>query len=271
MAFMFTYVVEPGKFPKNTTAENVDQWLNRRLSEMSDVIVQNKPSQIVYLQFNEATNEKGGWNEDNNPLRDKYGEQWLGEYFYQALLIPIQHGLIPNKDYIIFINENRMFSGITQQFIHTKMTEARAYAYQKLTSDSPTNLKLSEMGITKAEDIKIILGTETYVNVDNKSYSGVTFIKDPTPEQINALADFFSDLGGIMMTEVSPHGTIEQKRDFFIKLTSTMKSNPNLHGILLWNIFINPDDATDKYSQSPNLLFDSQGNPIQLYYALLRH
>jgi len=270
MAFMFTYVVEPGKFPKNTTAENINQWLNRRLSEISDVITQNKPNRMVYLQFNEATNERGGWNGENNPLRNKYGNQWLGEYLYQALLIPIQHGLIPNKDYILLVNENSMFSTITQQFIHAKLKEARAYAFQKLMSDPVTTVKLSEMDIMRAEDIQIVLGTETYVNLDHRPRV-INFITDPTAEQIDALANLFGDLGGIIMTEVSPHGTVEQKKEFFLKITDAMKNNPNIHGILLWNIFENPEDASDNFFQSPTLLFDSQGNPTELYYALLRH
>jgi hypothetical protein len=40
---------------------------------------------------------------------------------------------------------------------------------------------------------------------------------------------------------------------------------------LLLNIFNNPDDSKDRFMQSPTELFDSQGNPTRLYYALLRH
>lgn len=269
MAFVFNYVVEPGKFPKGSSAENVDQWLNRRLSEISDVIIQNKPSLPVYIQFNEATGDGNGWNKDNNPLKDKYGDKWLGEYLYQALLIPMNKGLIPNKDFVSFVNENKMFSKTSQQFVHDKLSEARMYAFQKLMTDPDISAKLKDLGINRAEEVNVVLGTETYVNLDNRPSNGIVFISDPTIDQIDTLANLFGDLGGIVMSEVSPQGSDEQKRVFLEKLTKTLINNPNARGALLWNTFNNPEDTGDAYMQSPTLLFNPDGTPTKLYYALL--
>lgn len=270
MAFMFNNVVEPGKFPKGTTAENVDQWLNRRLSEIVDVIVQNKSDQPVYIQFNEATNEKGGWNSDNNPLKEKYGDQWMGEYLYQVLSNSINKGLIPNKDFFPLFNENSMFVSTNQQFLHSKLVEARESAFQRLISDPIMTDKLKSMGINNAEDLQIILGSQTYVNLDGRASNGINFVKDPSIKEINQLTDLFSDLGGVIFTEVSPQGNVSQKAVFLNKIVSVLKENPNLKGVLLWNVFNNPDDAKDKFMQSPTLLFNSDGTPTQLFFELLR-
>lgn len=271
MAFVFNYVVEPGKFPKGVNSGNVDEWLSTRLAEISSVVSQNKPPLPVFIQFNEATRDGNGWNPDPNPLKDKYGEDWLGEYLHQALLIPINSGLVPNKDFVILINENKMTSNASQQFVHDKWTKARIYAYQKLTSDPVTAAKLQDVGITAAEDVDVVLGSQTYVNLDNRAANGIVFIDDPTVQQLQDLANYFADLGGVLLTEVSPHGDKEQQKEFLTKITEAVLNNSNLRGALLWNVFNNPEDKTDKYMQSPVLLFNVDGSPTSLYFALMSY
>lgn len=102
MALNFPYVVAPGKYPKGITEDNIDQWLHGRLSEIADVLLQNKLSQPVFIEFNEPW-VKNSWNPESNPLRDKYKKEWLAEFFFQALDIFISKGLAPNDDFILMI------------------------------------------------------------------------------------------------------------------------------------------------------------------------
>jgi len=211
LVFIFSNIVEPGRFPKDSNKDNVDQWLDRRLSETVAVIQQNKPRRPVFLQFNQAwafDKPEVRWNPGRNPLKDKYGEQWLGEYFYKAMNVPVSKGLTPNVDFITFINDNldkHRYNETSLQFVHDKIAEARRYAFAKLQNDEVIAGKLNGMGIKRPEDINIIFGSQTYVNLDNRpigrfDQNGVNFISDPIKEQVDDLANIFGDMGGILLT-----------------------------------------------------------------------
>jgi hypothetical protein len=268
MILNFNNVVEPGKFPKDVTAENVDEWLNRRLSEIADVINQNKPEEIVYIQFNEAWFVTG-WNTDSNPIKDRYGEKWLEEYTHRTISIFMSKNLIPNKDFVFEFNENEMYNPAKQQAVHSKLLEARINAYNRLMTDSELAKNFIKFGITKPEDIVILLGTQTHITVGKQTDSHHTFFRDPTKEQIDSLANLFSDLGGLLMTEVNPYGDVEQQGEFIKTIVATMATNPNLRGIILWNLFfVRPNDM---FMQERLILFNDDGSPTKLYYELLRH
>lgn len=269
MSLVSNNVIEPGKFSKGTTTENVDQWIDRRFSEISDVILQNKQSQPVYIQFNEAWN-KTNWNLDLNPLRNKYGEQWIEEYIYQSLNVSISKGLDVNSDFVLMFNENGMFNNLQKQrIVHDKLVEARINAFNRLADDPIIATKLQEMGIIKAEDIKILMGTQMHIKL-GEAGDGHVFMPDPTVEQINSLADLFSDLGGIIMTEVNPNEDEDQKAAFLSKITQVLTSNKNLHGFIIWNPVPDDENGEDIFKVSPTFLFNENGSPTQLYFELLR-
>ena len=269
MSFDFNYVVEPGKFPKNTTADNIDEWLNTRLTEIANEIMENNPDKPVLIQFNEAW-DKANWNTDANPLKDKYGEKWLEEYIYQILTISISKGLVANTDFIIMFNENGMYNNLAKQkLVHDKLAEARANAVERLMFDPVMATTLKQMGINKPEDINIMLGTEMHIKLGENG-DGHVFMPDPTIEQINFLANIFEDLGGIIMTEVNPNGSDNQKIIFLAKIIQVLASNENLHGFIIWNPVPDDENGQDIYKISPTFLFDSNGTPTRLYYELLR-
>ena len=271
MAFMFNSVVEPGKFPKDVNANNVDQWINRRLAEIADAILQDRPIKPVYLQFNEAFDaSRYRWNPDPNPMRDKYGDNWLGEYFYQALSVLIGKGLIPDKDFILLTNENLMDKNEAQKFVHEKLIIARQFAFDKLISDPNMSNRIAQLRINSPSDITVVLGSQTYVNLDGKYHPIVDFVPNPTTSNwVGQLSTAFADLGGIILIEVNPYGDNSQRREFLWRLTKMVLADPNIHGALLWNVFSDPDDAKDPYAQSPLLLFNENGSPTSVYYSLL--
>jgi len=269
MSLVFSYVVEPGKFPTSTNTGNIDIWLHTRLSETADVVVYNKPEKPVLIQFNEPFNGPR-WNPEHNPIKDKYGENWLGEYIFQNLSIFIDKGLFPNKDFFPFLNENLMLDTNMQEYVHTKVVAARQYTFDKLMADQAMARKLQAMNILKAEDIIILFGSQTYVNLDGQYRQKIVFQNDPTINELNTLADKFADLGGIVLTEVGPFGNLQQQVDFLRKLSSAVLNNPNLRGMILWNAFDNPEDYEgDIYATSSSLIIDKDGNPTSLFFELM--
>jgi hypothetical protein len=269
MSLFFHYVVEPGKFPSNVNTTNVDSWLDTRLEGIIQVLKRYKAEgHPMYLSFNEAW-EGNEWNEEANPLRDKYGNKWVDEYVFQLLSKFVNDGFVPNKDFVIVFNDADLYNSPNKQDLvfHT-LSEARLNAFKRLMVDPNIAQILQQMGINKPEDINILLGVETHANLGQKIDNGIN-TPAPTKDQIFNLSNKFASLGGILMTEVNPNGTSEQQGQFLKDIFSSLKGDSNLKGIILWNLF-NPNDPNDIFTQDRLELFDNSGRPTQLFFALLR-
>ena len=267
MGLFFHYVAEPGKFPSNVNTNNIDNWLDSRFEGIIQLIKGHKTEgHPMYVSFNEAW-EGNTWNQESNPLRNKYGNKWVEEYTFQLLLKFIDAGLVPNKDFIIVFNDANLYNRLNKQdLIFKTLSEARLNAFNRLASDPTKIPKLRELGVNRAEDIYVLLGVETHTQLGQNIDNGM-FIPQPTSNQINALADKFAPMGGIIMTEVNPLGIEQQQEQFLREVFSLLKTNPNLQGILLWNVF-EPDDSTDILSKEHLALFDENGNVTALYFSL---
>jgi len=272
MAIDFHYLAEPGKFPSNVNKTNIDEWLNTRLSNTADMVSKYDLNQPVLVVFNEAWGSGTNWNRDSNPLKDKYGEKWVEEYIYQALSVFTSKGLIPNKEFILSFNEFEMFkSKNKQQAVHDKLVGARKNAYERLISNPKTAIRLQQAVIKNPDDIKIILGTQAHVFLGLKANdpSGI-FNPAPTLDEINSLANLFSDLGGIIVTEFNPYAGKKEdlKTEFIENNVSVLQNNPNLRGIIFWNLF--EEDQGDVFSLEKLELFNLDASPTQLFFELLR-
>ncbi|MEK7597041.1 MAG: hypothetical protein AAB441_00155 [Patescibacteria group bacterium] len=274
MNYLFHYVFEPGK-DESITTDNVDEKLQDRITELSDLIIENGSGKSVFLELNESLEKGGIWNRDANPLKDKYGNAWLDEYFYQVLKIPIDKGLNPNVNYTIVFNEAQMMNDpAKREKLHSYLVMARDNAFNRIMADpdQKTAKALSEMGINSPEDINILVGVEVHSKLEGPDVNpeATRFPKVPTIEQINATADLFADLGGIIMTEFHPTGTSEEMLKYLPTIVKALE-NENLHGVVIWTMV--PDDKPDPkeiYSKSPIYLFNPDGTPTELYWELLR-
>lgn len=268
MALNFHYVVEPGKFPEDISKDNIDQWLHVRLSDIAEVLRQYQLYQPVLISFNEPW-VGNSWNPESNPLRDKYGNKWLTEYIFQALDTFIANDLVPNQDFILMINDHDTNPSLTKQDImHDQLFLAREEAFVRLMSDPIKSKKLADVSVLKAEDLNILLGFQGHMILGSNVSRG-TFEREPTLKELNALADHFADLGGVIFTEVNPtDGDDSQKREFLAKVASVLASNRNFKGVILWNLFrIEPDDI---FLTEPLLLFNLNGTPTSLFYEFLK-
>lgn len=262
MSLFFHYVAEPGKFPEGVNSSNIDTWLDTRLDGVAQLIKSYKAeNHPMYIAFNEAW-EGNEWNQDSNPLRDKYSGKWVEEYTYQLLRKFINKELVVNQDFVVVFNDANLYdSPYKQDLIFDTLSKARTNVFDRLISDSETKEKLDKMNISKAEDIKIILGVETHTQLDGKRNDGI-FVPPPTNEQIIALSEKFERLGGIIMTEVNPNGSAEEQELFTKRLFTLLPSVPNLNGIVLWHIF-SPNDPSDTWSRSRLGIFnENNGDTI---------
>jgi hypothetical protein len=225
----------------------------------------------MFVSFNEAW-EGNTWNEEANPIKDKYGSQWIEEYVYQILAKFIDDGLIPQKDFILVFNDANMYNRpVKQDLVYKTLSEARTNAFNRLMSESRIKTKLEAMGINQADDIEILLGVQTHTQLDGKRDNGV-FVPPPSNEEIVNLSKKFEDLGGILMTEINPEGTIEQQEEFIGRITSLLLDTSYFKGIIFFNIFKSSDDTPDNiFGRTVLEFFDTDGTPTRLYYELLRH
>jgi len=272
MSLFIHYVAEPGKFPTDVNATNIDSWLDSRFEGFAQVIKTYKvEGQPIFVSFNEAW-EGNTWNEEANPIKDKYGNQWVEEYVYQILAKFIDDGLIPEKDFILVFNDANMYNRpVKQDLVYKTLSEARTNAFNRLISEPSIKTKLEAMGINQADDVEILLGAETHTQLDGKRDDGI-FVPPPTDDDIVNLSKKFEGLGGILMTEVNPEGTIEQQEEFIGRITSLLPETPNFKGIIWWNIFKSSDDTPDNiFGRTVLEFFDTGGKPTRLYYELLRH
>ena len=271
----FHYVVEPGKFPSGVDTSNVDAWLSTRLDDIVNQLLKNNltSGRPMYISFNEPFGETSGWNPESNPLRDKYGnDNWMGEYVYQLMTKLVDAGLVPNQDFVIVFNDGRLYNRPDKQdFAYNNLIKARQDAFAKLIANPSLQQKLSQMGINKPEDLQILLGTETHTQL-GKNEDDTTFWPAPTDEQLTQLTEKFAPLGGVIMTEVNPFGTNQQRQVFLKRMSALLGKLPYFKGMIFWNVFQDPDDGNPAYPLSGDrlILFDDQGNPTSLYYELLR-
>jgi len=266
-------VAEPGKFPEDVNVINVDAWLDQKLDDAAHSVEGNKiVGRPTYINFNEAWGETQGWNLEFNPLRDKYGDNnWVGEYIYKVISRFIGKGLLPNEDFVILFNDARLYNRPDKQdFIFNSLLKARQDAFDKLTADPIMKQKINEMGIKSPEDIQIILGSETHTKLGSNE-DNVDFWLAPTDEELRNLAEKFAPLGGVLMTEVNPFGSSEQKSEFLKQLVKSIEL-PGFRGILFWNVLRNSDVGNPEYPlvADPLVLFDEGGSPAPVYYELLR-
>jgi hypothetical protein len=272
MSMYYHYVAEPGKFPSGIDKNNVDEWLSERIDGLIQMVLSHKTAgHPAYISFNEAW-EGNVWNPEFNPLRERYGEKWVSEYTYSLLSKFIEAGLVPNKDFVVVFNDANLYNRPKKQdLVFNTLSQARQDAFDRLVSDSAMKEKLNQMGINKVEHIQILLGSETHTKLNNSEDSG-WFVPAPTDEQVTAMAEKFAPLGGIIMTEVNPFGTLEEKEIFLKEKTALLANLPSLRGILLWNIIKDSDDGRPEYPLSGDrlILFDDQNKPTPLYYELLR-
>ena len=271
MSLFIHYVAEPGKFPTDVNTTNIDSWLDSRFEGFAQVIKTYKAEgQPMFVTFNEAW-EGNTWNEEANPIKDKYGNQWVEEYVYQILAKFIGNGLTPQKDFILVFNDGNMYNRPAKQdLVYKTLLEARTNAFNRLISEPDIKIKLETMGINQAENIEIWLGAETETQLDGKRDDGI-FVPPPTNEEIVNLSKKFEGLGGLLMTEIEPVGTTEQQAEFIRRITSLLPETPNFKGIIWFNIFKSSDDTPDNVFGQVLEFFDASGVPTKLYYELLRH
>ncbi len=270
MNLFIQYIAEPGKFPLYVNTSNVDSWLASRFEGFAQVIKNNKTAdRPAYISFNEAW-EGDVWNEEYNPLRQKYGEQWIQEYIYLAITLLINEGLVPNEDFILVFNDANLYNRPHKQdLVYETLSEARSNAFSKLMSDKEMKTNLNEFGINKVDDLEIILGVQTHTQLDGKRDDGF-FIPPPSDEEIINLSGKFDDLGGVIMTEVNPEGTAEQQEEFVKRISSLLPNVPAVKGIIWWNIFKDSNDTPDQIFERTVLeFFNEEMTPTRLYYALL--
>jgi len=272
MSMFYHYVAEPGKFPSGINVNNIDEWLNERIDGLIQIVLSHKTEgHPAYISFNEAW-EGNVWNPEPNPLREKYGEKWVSEYTHRLLSKFIGAGLVPNKDFYVVFNDANLYNRSKKQdLVFNTLSQARIFAFGRLISDSVMKERLNQMGINKVEHIQILLGVQTHTKLDNSEDSGM-FVPAPTDEQIIVITEKFAPLGGIIMTEVNPFGSLEEKEIFFKEKTVLLANLPNLRGLILWNVIKDSDDGSPEYPLSNDrlILFDEQNQPTPLYYELLR-
>jgi hypothetical protein len=270
MSLFFHYVVEPGKYPSSVNNENVDEWLDSRFQEIIDVVkdkYRNMPGKMAYIVFNEAW-EGNQWNLESNPMRNKYGNEWIDEYVFQLLQKFIENEMIPGKNFVIIFNDANLYNRPNKQdLVFKTLYKARTSAFDRMVSNPETKKTLESIGINEAEDIQILLGVQTSFVFGQNIDSGIQ-IPEPTVEQINNLADKFSPLGGIIMTEVNPRGTIHEQYIFLEKVSELLKNNSNIKGVLLWNIF-EPNDPNELGQVPSTELFNKNRELTRLHYSLL--
>ena len=271
MSLFYTYVAEPGKFPSDVDTKNIDTWLDTRFDGfIQEVISYKTEGHPVYISFNEAW-EGNVWNPEFNPIRDKYGEKWVEIYTFKFLSKFIDNGLIPNQDFVIVFNDGNMYNRPKKQdLVFNTLSQARQGAFSRLISDPVMKEKINQMGIIDAGGIQILLGTETHTKLGSNQ-DDATFWPAPTDEQLTLLSEKFAPLGGVIMTEVNPFGTPEEKRAFLSRMTHLLGKLPNFKGMMFWNVIKDSDDGSKQYPLSGDrlVLFDEYGSPTSLYYALL--
>ena len=273
MSLLYHYVAEPGKFPSGVDTKNIDAWLDTRLQGIIQVVKSHKTEgRPAYISFNEAW-EGNVWNPEFNPLRSKYGnDKWIEEYITKLLSKFVNSELVPNQDFVIVFNDANLYNRPKKQdMVFDALSLSRQEAFNRVTSDPVMREKLNRMGINNAEGIQILLGTETHTKLGSKQDDG-NFWPAPTDEQLTNLSEKFSPLGGIIMTEVNPFGTQEEKQVFLKRMALLLEKLPYFKGMIFWNVFKDSDDGGSEYplSADPLLLFNYEdGSPAALYYALL--
>jgi hypothetical protein len=271
MSLYFHYVAEPGRFPKGIDVSNIDRWLNERFQGIIQLIKSNQTDgNPMRISFNEAW-VRNEWNPESNPIRDKYGEKWIEEYTYRLLNNFIEAGLIPNKDFVIVFNDTNLFAlQEKQNTVFNTLNTARINAYNRLIQNPAIKEKLASWGITKPDNIDIALGVQIHTKLGQNIDDNI-FIPDPTEQQIEALADKFGSLGGVILTEVNPYGTSQQKLDFMKIIANALEKTPNLKGVIFWNIFKDTDDGLPQNTFGQQILefFNPDGSPTKMFYALL--
>jgi hypothetical protein len=250
MGLFFHYVAEPGKYPNYVTAANVDQWLGNRLSEIATVTKQYKSRFPIFLVYNEPWNpDTIWWNEEREPLRDKYGERYLEVFIYQALKTFLDNGFIPNNDFVIVVNDDTSPARPDKaEQIHQVLISARDKAFEQLWDDQHYQQQSAEMGLKASKDLQLVLG-----------------LQSPSPENAMLLVSIFSDVD-IFLTEVEVFGDDDfYKANLMKGYINLMKSASNVKGLLIFNPFTTDDPL---YPQVK--LFDDYNKPTLLYYQLLR-
>jgi hypothetical protein len=287
MNLFFHFVAEPGRFPPDVNTQNIDPWLDSRFDGIINLIKNHSTdNHPMYVSFNEAW-EGNQWNQDSNPIKDKYGDRWVEEYTYKLLSKFIYAELVPNKDFVIVFNDSGLYDNqYKQDLIYKVLSDARSNAFERLMSDPNMKQRLNVIGINKPEDIQMLLGVENHLFLDPsipKKYDNKinSFFNAPDDKQIRQLADRFQGLGGIILTEVNPYGTLEEKQTFLKMISSILSDDQNLKGAIFWNIFPDSDlgrldllqqgQSDYQYDLEVLDLFDSNGNPAALYYSLLTH
>ena len=239
MAFLMHYLLEPGKFPDGINAENVDGWLDDRLRKTADLIKQyNQSTAPVLVEINEPWHYKnpGQWNPDPNPLRNKYGDEWLTETVSRIVqILTKENNLQIGHDYIILINDDTGLK-IKEKLnpIHNRLSEVKNAVSQRFHTEVPITL-----GLQVGSDT---VPVETIINVSSQ----------------------FADLGGIFLSEVNPY--LSDQESYLRQLTRLLKQ-PNILGFYIWKVVPEPD--SDEVDNHPSLLLNSDGSPTILYYQLL--
>jgi len=260
----FHFIAEPGRFPPNVSKYNVDDWLKQRFLEIGDVLLEYRFPHPAFLEFNEAWHTNGQWSPGSNPIKDKYGERWIEEYLYQGISVLLSKGLVPNKDFIMVFNEYEVYGDQQKQnTIYQKLLEARNNVFSRLISDSNSAQLLSQNRINKPADLLIMLGMQ-----DPEKYGDLNNFFT----RVNQIANYFSDLGGVLLTEVNPkRGQLPQgaeKIDYLTRLVRLLHGNPNLKGVVFWNLFT-PQQDDPTMTDMLELISSHNQSPTEYYFILL--
>ncbi len=253
MGLFFHYVAEPGKYPSYVTDQNVDQWLEDRLVEIAMVAKEHRLRYPIFLVYNEPLHpDARWWNEEREPLRDKYGDRYLEEFIYKTIKVFIDNGLAPNKDFIVVINDDASAPrpAKAEQF-YQMLLRMRDNVFDRFWNDKLYQEKLRSAGLSVSTDLPLWMGFQ--MNTPSSS-----------SKQVVHLPGTYLDMK-ILLTEIDFWTRDWTERATLMKgYIELMKSAPNMMGALIFNPFIDEP----RNPQVP--LFDDANRPNVVYYQLLR-
>jgi len=251
MGLFFHYVAEPGKYPNYVTSANVDEWLDGRLAEIAQVTRAHRLRYPIFLVYNEPLHpDASWWNEEREPLRDKYGDRYLEEFVYRAMKIFMDNGFTPGKDFVVVINDDTSaLRPAKAERFHQMLVTIREKVFDRLWNDEHYQNKLQAAGLITSISLPLWVGFQ---------------MSDSTLDQVEPLSRTYFDMK-ILLTELDFWTTDLRERTVLMKdYVERAKNLSNVMGILIFNPFV--DEPWNP--QMP--LFDEANRPNIEYYQLLR-
>ncbi len=244
------------------------EWAEKRISDSLDYLfgstgTSNDLIRPVYIVVTNEVFYNGNWDEENNPLFEKWGKNWLVNVYAEFFIQAERRGLILGEDYFIVDNENGLTDKANRAFVIEELKKFKEATAEEI------NLRRQSEGFPpdlKAEDILIIIGSQNHVatHPDNKYLSGPATMGD-----LNDLASDLIEVGPLLVTETSLKTEDgEERSEFISEITSLALRNKNVIGIAFWGNFL--IEEGDRYGELG--LFDRsrKWSPTLEYYLLQR-